>query len=171
VDFNGGREAEHIVDRRIHKAHGACDGGADDVGAFFSVTAVTLHVKAGNPFPIGVERNGCHGLTDDLADFNLGVRLTMTLAFAITLLGVILEDADLLALTVLDDLGFHLRTLHDGSAELGVRTVDDSQNLVEDHGLAGFTVELFDEQSVALADGILLTTGNDNRLHLLHLFP
>jgi hypothetical protein len=54
----------------------------------------------------------------------------MTLPFAITLLGGILEDTDLLALAVLDHSGVHLRALHHGSAELRVLTIDDGQNLI-----------------------------------------
>ena len=48
----------------------------------------------------------------------------MTLPFAITRLGGILEDTDLLALAVLDDGSVHLSALHHGSAELGVFAAD-----------------------------------------------
>jgi len=93
--------------------------------------------------------------------------LTMTLPFAVTLLGGVLEDTDLLALAVLDHSGVHLRALHHGSAELRVLTIDDGQNLIEHHGVASIHVQLLDEQSVTLADVVLLTAGNDNSLHNL----
>ena len=89
----------------------------------------------------------------------------MTLPFAIALLGGVLEDTDLLALAVLDDLGVHLRTLHHGSAELSVLAVDDGQDLVEHHGITRVDVQLLDKQGVALRDVVLLTTGHDNCLH------
>ena len=63
-----------------------------------------------------------------------------------------------------------LRALHHGSAELGVLTVHDGEDLIENHGVAGVHVQLLDEQSVTLADVVLLASGHDNSLHkLLHL--
>ena len=61
----------------------------------------------------------------------------MALTLAVTLLGVVLEDADLLALAVLHDGGFHGSALHHGGAEGGVLAVDDGQHLVELDGVAG----------------------------------
>ena len=95
----------------------------------------------------------------------------MTLTLVIALLGLVLVDTDLLALAVLNDSGFHLRALHHGSAELGVFAVNDRQNLIEGNGVARLDGELLNEQGVALVHNILLTAGNDDRLHYLHLFP
>ena len=91
----------------------------------------------------------------------------MTLPFAITLLGGVLEDTDLLTLAVLHDGGIHLRAIHHGSAELGVLAIHDGQHLIENHGITSVDVQLLDEQSVTLADVVLLTAGNDNSLHNL----
>ena len=48
---------------------------------------------------------------NDLTNGNLGVGLTMALTLTVTLLGLILEDPDLLALAVLDNAGFDLSAL------------------------------------------------------------
>ena len=72
----------------------------------------------------------------DLGDLHLGVGLTMTDLLLLALLGLVLQDVDLLALAVLDDLGLNGGTLDDGSTDLGVLTIQDSQDLLElDGGL------------------------------------
>ena len=63
------------------------------------------------------------------------------------------------------------RSRDHGSAELGVFAVNDRQNLIEGNGVARLDGELLNEQGVALVHNILLTAGNDDRLHYLHLFP
>ena len=171
VDFHRGTQSHHVVDGGFHQPHGAGHGGADDILALSRVTAVSLGIKTDDARFLCEECNGGHpALERDLADLDLGVRLTMALPFAIALLGGVLEDTDLLALAVLDDSGVHLRALHHGSAELGVLTIHDGQNLIENHGITSVDVQLLDEQSVTLADIVLLTASHDNSLHyLLHL--
>ena len=58
------------------------------------------------------------------------------------LLRLVLEDDDLLALAVLHHGGVHLGALHHGSAHGDLVAVDDSQNLVEGHVLAGLAGQL-----------------------------
>ena len=91
----------------------------------------------------------------------------MTLTLTITLLGVVLEDADLLALAVLHDGSLDRSTLHHGSAESGLLAVDDSQDLVKLDGFAGLAGQLLDEDHVALSDLVLLAAGHDDCVHLL----
>ena len=96
----------------------------------------------------------------------------MTDLLLLALLCLVLQNVDLLALAVLDDLSLNGGTLNDGSTDLGVLTVQDSQNLVElDDGLS-LGVQLLDVQDITLSDGVLLATSNDNCLHfffhLLH---
>ena len=135
-----------------------------------SPATVALHVKPDDACILREECNGRHALERDLADLHLGVGLTMTLPFAVTLLGGVLEDTDLLALAVLHHGGVHLGTLHHGSTELGVLAVHDGQHLIKDHGVAGVDVQLLDEKRITLGNVVLLTTGHDNCLHyLLHL--
>ena len=74
----------------------------------FAVTAVSLGIKTDDAFSFGEESNSGHDLDGDLADLNLGIRLTMTLTLVVALLGLVLVDADLLALAVLDDGGLCL---------------------------------------------------------------
>ena len=109
-------------------------------------------------------------LERNLADFDLGVGLTMTLAFTVALFGGVLEDADLLALTVLNDGSFYLCALHYGSTKLGVFAVNDCQNLVKSNCITSFNVQLFDEENITFGNVVLLTTSCDNSLHYsLHL--
>ena len=89
----------------------------------------------------------------------------MALTLAVTLLGVVLEDADLLALAVLDDGSLHGSALHNGGAEGGLFAVDDGQDLVELDGVAGFLVQLLDVDHVALSDLVLLAAGHDDCVH------
>ena len=89
----------------------------------------------------------------------------MTLTLTITLLGVILEDADLLALAVLHDGSLNGSTLNNGSTEGCVLAVQDSQDLLELNGFAGLDGQLLDEEHVALCDLVLLTAGHDDCVH------
>ena len=67
----------------------------------------------------------------DLFDLDLGVGLSVAADGLAVLLGAVLEDSDLLALAVLQNLGLDRSALHNGSAELGVRAVHNCQNLIE----------------------------------------
>ena len=93
-------------------------------------------------------------------------RRTALVTAAIALLRVVLEDADLRALAVLDDLGLHGSALHNGGAEGGLVAVQDSQHLIELHGVAGLVVQLLDEDHVALGDLVLLSAGLNDCVHL-----
>ena len=96
----------------------------------------------------------------------------MALTFPVTLLGIVLEDADLLALAVLHDLGLHGSALHNGGAEGSLLTVDDGQDLLELHGIASLVVQLLDVDHIALGHLVLLAASHDNCVHsfqLLHL--
>ena len=123
VDLHRGAQAHHVVQHALDQAHGAGDGGADDVSALFGVAAVSGRVKAGDPAPLRIKRDGRHPLRADLLDLDLGIGLTVALTLAVALLGVILEDADLLALAVLQNGGLHLGASHGGRADGGVVAV------------------------------------------------
>ena len=88
----------------------------------------------------------------------------MALSSAITLFGLHLVNANLLALAVLDDVCGNGCALDDRCGEHGVLAVDDGQNLVELNGLASLNVELFDEDDVALCDALLLAAGHDDSM-------
>jgi len=169
VRFHRSRKAQHIVDCGVHQANGAGDGGADDIGPGFSVPAVSQSVKPADAVALHMERNGSHTLDGDLADLDLGVGLTMALTLTVTLLGIVLEDTNLLTLTVLDDLGLHGSTSHDGSAEGGLFAVQNCQDLVELHGVTGLVVQLFNENHVALCDLVLLAASFNNCMHMFQL--
>ena len=88
----------------------------------------------------------------------------------LVLLGLVAEDSDLLALAVLDDLSLDGSTLNSGSADLGVLTIQHSQNLLELHGSASLSLQLLDVQDITLGDGLLLTTGHDNCFHFFFTY-
>ena len=87
----------------------------------------------------------------------------------LVLLGLVADDVDLLALAVLDALCLDAGTLNNGSAELGVLAVQDSQDLLELHSLHSFATQLLNEQDIALGNSVLLAASHDNCFHLFHL--
>ena len=89
----------------------------------------------------------------------------MTDVLPLTLLGLVLDDVDLLALAVLNDLSLDDSTFNNGSADLGILAVQDSQNLLELDGLLSLNVQLLDVQDITLSHGVLLTAGHDNCFH------
>ena len=116
MDLDGGRETQHVVHGRVHETHGARDGGADDVGACLGIAAVALRVEADDALSLGEEGNGRHGLEADLADLNLGIRLTMAQLTGAAFLCLVGEDGDLFGFAVLYDLCSDLGVLHIGAA-------------------------------------------------------
>ena len=87
----------------------------------------------------------------------------------LVLLCLVLEDIQLLALAILDDLGLDGSAFHQGSADLGVFAIQDSQNLLEVDGGFCLSVQLLNVENITLSNGVLLTTGHDNCFHLFHL--
>ena len=84
----------------------------------------------------------------------------------LALLSLVAQDMDLLALAVLDDLSLDSRAFPHGGTELGVLAVQNCQNLVELNGFLSLSVQLLDEQDVALGNGVLLAAGHDNCLQV-----
>ena len=76
-----------------------------------------------------------------------------------------------LALAVLDDLALHRGALHHGSAEGGLLAVDDGQDLIELHGVAGFLVQLLNVDRVALGHLVLLAASHDDCVHCVVSTP
>ena len=100
----------------------------------------------------------------DLLDLDLGVGLAMALTQTVALLGLVLEDDDLLTLAVFHNGSVHGSALHHGSAELGLVT-QDGQDLVELDLVAGLLRQLLDEEDVALGHLVLLTAGLNDCMH------
>ena len=94
----------------------------------------------------------------------------MTLLLLFVLLGLVLEDGDLLSLAVLDSLSLYGSTLHNGSADLGVFAVQNCQNLVELYSSFCLNLQLFDVQDITFGYGLLLTTGYDNCCHFFFTY-
>ena len=169
LDANLGLGAAHIIDGGLSHGNNSGNRGADNVAARLGITAVAGNGESGDSVVLGEKIAFCHSvkLQDNLGDFHLGVGLTMTDVLLLALLGLVLDDVDLLALAVLDDLGLDCGTFHHGSADLAVLAVQDGQNLIELDGGVFLRVQLLHEQDVAFGNGVLLATSNDNCLHFL----
>ena len=68
------------------------------------------------------------------------------------LLGTVLEDANLLALAILQNLSLNLSTCNCGGTELGVSTIYNCQNLIEGNGRFSLRREFLDVDHIALLD-------------------
>ena len=135
--------AAHIIDGGFGHGNSGGNGGADNVGAGLTVAAVTGNGESCDSVVLGKKfASGHNSLQCDLGDLNLGVRLTMTHLALLVLLGLVLEDDQLLSLAVLDDLSLDSCTLDNGSTDLRVFAVQNCQNLVELNGLLCLSVLL-----------------------------
>ena len=70
-------------------------------------------------------------LESDGLDLNLSIGLSVALTSSVALLGLILEDVNLLALAVLNDLGGNLGALNNGGTESGGFVTYNCENLVK----------------------------------------
>src|SRR6185436_19996168 len=107
----------------------------------------------------------------DLGDLDRGVVLAMPVATDVVLAAAELEDHELLAAAVLDDLPGDLGAGDQRLADVDGRAVPrgDQQDLVEHHGRALFTGELLVHHGLAGLDPVLLATRLDHGVHdLLH---
>ncbi len=93
----------------------------------------------------------------DCGDDDLGVRLSVTDASAISFLCFVLEDTDLLAFAVLFQFGFDDGTIDVGSSGFDLAVIGHEQNLVELYGFTGFNIQLLDEQSIAHGSLVLFS--------------
>lgn len=85
----------------------------------------------------------------------------MTSLAAILLPLLELEDDELLAATLGDDLTRNLGALYEGIAKLRAIAAKE-ENFIESDRVASCALELFDSNEVALRDAILLAAGADN---------
>ena len=105
----------------------------------------------------------------DLNDLNLGVRLSVTDLLLLVLLGLVLQNVDLLTLAVLQHLSSYLRTVNNGCANLEAVLVGQSHDAVEDDLVLFIDIELLDKNNVLLDYLVLLSAGFDNSKHEKHL--
>src|SRR3954449_3045515 len=103
-----------------------------------------------------------------LRDLDPRQLLAVARALLVTALGLELEDAQLLALGLADDLGLDLDFLQ--AVRVEHRVIGAEQHRLEVDGRAVLGVELLDQQVLALLDAVLLASGLDDRVcHLLGL--
>ncbi len=99
----------------------------------------------------------------DLADLEPGQFGAVALTLAVAVLGLVLEDLDLLAALVVDDLGLDLDLLERARVEHHV--VVGAQHHGAQGDLGALVIgELVDEQGLALLDAVLLAAGLDDRV-------
>src|SRR3954463_3958402 len=99
----------------------------------------------------------------DLRDLDAGQLLAVPRAPLVAPLGLELEDAELLAADVLDDLGADAHAAPAVGVEDGV--LGAVQNGLELHGGARRVGQALDEQRLTLLDAVLLAAGLDDRVH------
>ena len=92
----------------------------------------------------------------------------MSLALLVSGLVLVLQDLDLRALGVLDDLGVdaHRSELVSGGGYIGAI---DEQNRGESHGCTRLTLDLLDLNEVTFGNLVLLSAGLDDRESLIGL--
>ena len=100
-----------------------------------------------------------------LGDPQLGEVLTETLGAVVALTLLELEDEDLLALVLFDDLGGDLLVLEGGRVNDGLLAVVQEENVELDR-IARLRVELLDVENVALGNLILLATSCYDCVHV-----
>src|SRR4051812_24973859 len=99
----------------------------------------------------------------DLRDLDAGELLAVARALLVAPLGLELEDPELLAPDVLDDL----RADADPAQAVGVEdgVVGAEEDRLELHRGPGLVGQALDEQGLALLDAVLLAAGLDDRVH------
>src|SRR3546814_21001651 len=81
------------------------------------------------------------------------------------LAATLLEGENLLATIVLDHFGIDGGALPEGSAELGIGTFADDQDVLEFDRRSGFGIELPGDDDIVSPDAVLLTPGLDECDH------
>ena len=85
----------------------------------------------------------------DSGDDDLGVRLSVTDASAVSLLCFVFEDTNLLALAVLFQLSLDDGTVDVRSSGFDLTVVGDQKHFFELHGFTGFNIQLLNENDIA----------------------
>src|SRR5689334_14960359 len=110
--------------------------------------------------------SGLAGL--DARNLHLSKRLTVAHLPAIVLAATQLENRDLVRTALFLDRRRDLAALQVGGADLDVRAVGNQQNLVEFDLAVFLDLKLLNAKDIALADPVLLATGDDYSLHENH---
>src|ERR1700680_3851665 len=102
---------------------------------------------------------------NDLADRQARIPLAVAGLPAVARLGLVLEDDNLLAATVLHDLGQHLRAFDQRPAHGHLRAFADHEHIAQLDLIAWSYLEQLDVEGLTLADGVLLTAAANYRVH------
>src|SRR4051812_25792463 len=115
--------------------------------------------------------HGCSPLEIDAVDTKLDENLTMSvLALRVVLAALLLEDDDALAASLADDGGVDGRAADHRDADLRLIAADHQHFVEGDLFLVSIAEHVaLDEESLALRDPILLSTGTDDGVHEIDL--
>ena len=127
---------------------------------------MSLDGKGENTSPEPTNRNLNHALKTDGFDRESRVGLSVTLADTDVALGTIAENMDLRLLSVLDDLGLDGSTVDEGLTDQSLFAIDE-EDLVEDDLGSDFTIQLFSVDGLADFSFYLLSTSENDSVHLL----
>src|SRR5688572_10523782 len=111
-------------------------------------------------------------LAQDPVDLDRSVLLAVTVLADVVLATTELEDDELVAEPVLDDLSRHLRAADDGLADLDVRSVSrgEEEDAVELDRRALVAGQLLDDDGLTGLNPVLLSTSFDDGVHGLLRF-
>src|SRR5688500_18471813 len=98
----------------------------------------------------------------DILDADLGEALPMALLFRVVLAALHLEDDDLVALAVLDDLARDVRALYPRSANVSLVTVGAEDHVVEGDLGSGITRQARDSDCFSRLGAVLFAAGADD---------
>src|SRR6266566_5018577 len=99
----------------------------------------------------------------DILDADLGERLPMALLFRVVLTALLLEDDDLLAASLLDDLAGHASAFHNRSADMRLVAVGAEDDVVEGDLRPGVAGQTGNSDSFSGLGAELFAAGSDDR--------
>src|SRR5690606_30676351 len=105
--------------------------------------------------------------SNDVVDPQARILLAVALLAAVALLGLVLEDDDLLALELLDDGGLHRSAVDQWGADLRAVIATDAGPFVQFNFLADLVGQLLDDDGLADFRRILPATYSYNCVHRL----
>ena len=91
--------------------------------------------------------------------------LAVTAQAAVARLVLVLEDVDLAAASLVNDLGHHACALDGGGADGDAVLAADEQDVADLHGVPGVARQALNAEALPRRHAILLSAGADNGVH------
>jgi len=109
-------------------------------------------------------------LCADFLNLQGGKKLPVTILHLIALTSFFLENEDFLRLPLLGNPGDNLGILQNRTANLGIFTINDHQDIIQLNDIPNIAIYFLYSQLVSTSYLILLSTGTYYRIHYLFLF-